>query len=238
MTSVFYKLVKVRVYMLGGSAHVRQRRSLENACAIHPVPCQCYTTTEESFTAIDSINFTSCLLPCCFVGMQFVPGPTPGSIFILNATAPSWQLVDVLITLQPLVFEPLALPVRSYVDDEDGFNTPVVLLINNCADLKVCTCLGFGCWIAEFRSYHTSWHGCRSDAKNESLATSLSVTARAPALQKVVARYCKSQKGHSQTCWAGPATWGKSSLNRGIAAQTLSNRTTAQAAFAALLAVL
>lgn len=83
------------------------------------------------------------VLACRFAAMQFVPGPTPGSILIINASAPSWQLVDVVVTLQPLVFEPLALPMRSYVDGEDGFKTPVVLLINNCADLKVCTCVGF-----------------------------------------------------------------------------------------------
>jgi hypothetical protein len=38
---------------------------------------------------------------------------------------------------RPVVFKPLPAPVRTYADSEEGFITPFVGLVFNCADVKV-----------------------------------------------------------------------------------------------------
>jgi hypothetical protein len=72
--------------------------------------------------------------------MQFMRGPVPASLLVLQAIGMNTVMVDVVYMQsaeQPVLFKPLPLPVRTYADGQDGFTTPFVGLIFNCADVKV-----------------------------------------------------------------------------------------------------
>jgi len=78
-----------------------------------------------------------CLSAWCLCTLQFSVGPGPDSITVYNATSVSWRMLDVVYTTRPLLFKPLALPVRTYVDFEASRAAPLALQVSNCADLKV-----------------------------------------------------------------------------------------------------